>query len=396
MLSKEITYQNNVFFSNMMKLSIPDDKVIAEYIWIGGSGSDLRSKSKVLKAPIQSLKDIPEWNFDGSSTGQADGNNSEVWLRPVKYCKDPFRNGNNILVLCECLNANTMKPLQSNNRARAAAVFNNKIVDDEVPWFGIEQEYTLFESDGVTPLGYPFPEPQGPYYCSIGARRAFGRPIIECHYRACLYSGLTIAGINSEVMPGQWEFQIGPCVGIDCADQLWLARYLLIRIAEEFNVCVSFDPKPFKGDWNGAGAHTNYSTKSTRAIDGYKQVINFITKLSKNHKDHLAVYGENNGLRMTGKHETAHFDKFTYGVADRSSSVRIPRVTDMEKKGYFEDRRPAANCDPYLVTSIIALTTILDGNMKIADGCNNRGEKILDGDKNNSLNHNNDTYEKSF
>jgi len=338
-------------------------RIQCEYIWIGGSGSDLRSKTKTLKTRVLSLEDIPCWNYDGSSTGQAEGHDSEIWLKPVKYCRDPFRGGDNILCLCQCLNAATMKPIETNRRAPAMEVFEEKAVSEEETWYGIEQEYTLFDITGSTPLGWPnngFPAPQGPYYCSVGANVAHGRQVVEAHYKACLYAGLDISGVNAEVMAGQWEFQVGPCVGIDSGDQLWLARYLLNRVAEDFEIVVSYEPKPVKGDWNGAGAHTNYSTKSMRADGGYDAILAAIEKLGKKHEEHMNVYGLGNEMRLTGKHETAKFDVFKYGVADRGASIRIPRQTHKDKKGYLEDRRPAANCDPYDVTAMIAKTTLLE------------------------------------
>merc|ERR1712217_743367 len=174
------------------------------------------------------------------------------------------------------------------------------------------------------------------------------------------FAGIDISGTNAEVMPGQWEYQVGPSVGIDSGDQCWLARYILNRVAEDFGAVVSYEPKPIQGDWNGAGAHTNYSTKSMREKGGYKEIIKAIEKLGKAHKKHMAAYGKDNEDRLTGKHETAKYDVFKYGVADRGASIRIPRQTELDKKGYFEDRRPAANCDPYLVTGIIAKTTLLE------------------------------------
>jgi len=352
-------------------LQLPQgDKVQATYIWIGGSGEDIRSKTRTLASQVMSIKDIPSWNYDGSSTQQAPGNDSEVHLQPVRYWRDPFRRGNNVLVLCECWHPLSMKPIPSNSRAKARDIFEEEKVLAEKPWYGIEQEYTLFEADGVTPLGWPqfgFPGPQGPYYCGNGARRAYGRQLVEAHYRCCLYCGINISGINAEVMAGQWEYQIGPCEGLDSGDSLWLSRFLLERLAEYFQVVVSFHPKPIKGDWNGAGCHTNYSTLTMRNDNGYDAIIEAIEKLEKRHEEHIAVYGRDNDQRMTGHHETASIEKFSYGVADRGASVRIPNLAKIDGKGYFEDRRPASNMDPYIVTSMIADTTILwDGKEKLS------------------------------
>lgn len=336
-------------------------KIQAEYIWIGGTGTDLRCKTRTLDKPVTDVKDIPEWNFDGSSTCQAPGKDSEVYLKPVAFYPDPFRRGHNILVLCECVMPNEARdPIPTNSRRAAADVFKEKA--ELEPWFGIEQEYTLFEPDMVTPYGWPkngYPRPQGPFYCSVGTENAHGRRVVEAHYRACLYAGINISGVNAEVMPGQWEYQVGPCTGIDSGDQLWVSRYLLQRVCEDFGVVVSFDPKPMPGDWNGAGCHTNYSTKPMREEGGYDVLIEAITKLGKKHLEHIAAYGEGNNRRLTGAHETAPIEKFSYGVAHRGASVRIPRQAKLEKKGYFEDRRPASNMDPYVVTSKIYQTTCL-------------------------------------
>ncbi|CAN0164248.1 unnamed protein product, partial [Discosporangium mesarthrocarpum] len=264
----------------------------------------------------------PLWNFDGSSTGQAPGEDSEVILKPQAIFADPFRGGDNILVMCDCYKPD-MTPIDNNTRMDCAEKMEK--VKDLVPWFGIEQEYTLFGADGTTPFGWPksgYPGPQGPYYCTVGFENSFGRHIMEAHYKVCLYSSVTISGTNGEVMPGQWEYQVGPCVGISSGDELWMSRFLLYRVCELFGVVVSLDPKPIPGDWNGAGCHTNYSTEPMRKEGGYGAIIEAIEKLGEKHAEHIAAYGEGNERRLTGRHETASIDKFSYGVANRGASIR--------------------------------------------------------------------------
>lgn len=339
-------------------------KILAEYIWLDKNQFP-RSKTKVLNKKINIVNELPIWNFDGSSTEQATGDNSEILLKPVKIYPDPFRKNQHIFVLCECMNPD-MTPHETNTRHIANEIFENDIVKKEEPWYGIEQEYILFNYESKTPLGWPLnvnwlPKEQGNYYCSIGAENVFGRDIVEKHLQLCLYSNLNLSGINAEVMLGQWEYQVGPNTGIDSGDEIIISRYILIRLCENYRVKVSFEPKPVSGDWNGSGCHTNFSTKSMREKDdGFKYIINGIKKLEEKHDLHMKHYGDNNNLRMTGKHETASYDKFTYGVANRGASIRIPTETKKNKKGYFEDRRPASNIDPYVVTSLIAKTVLLD------------------------------------
>ena len=335
-------------------------KIKAEYIWMDGHKptEKLRSKTKILKEKINNIDDLPIWGFDGSSTMQATGQNSDCVLKPVKLISDPIRGGDNVIVLCEVFNADgTVHATNTRAKLREAA---EKYKEHE-PWFGIEQEYTLFQ--GIKPLGWPdngFPAPQGGYYCGVGADEVFGRPIVEAHLDACIRAGLEISGINAEVMPAQWEFQIGPLGALGAADQTWLARWLLYRIGEDFKVSATLHPKPVSGDWNGAGAHTNFSTKAMRADGGMKIIEEACKKLSKKHVEHIAVYGAHNEERMTGLHETCKIDEFRYGVSDRGASVRIPLVTAQEGKGYLEDRRPAANMDPYLVCAKLIETVCVE------------------------------------
>jgi len=161
------------------------------------------------------LGTLSEWNFDGSSTGQAPGDNSDVYLKPVAFYPCPFRLGDNILVMCETYMSDHKTPNAFNFRADAAKVMEKN--EAEGFWFGLEQEYTLLDAEGW-PYGWPkggFPGPQGPYYCGNGTGKVFCRDLIEAHYKACLYAGIRISGTNAEVMPAQWEFQVGPCPGID-------------------------------------------------------------------------------------------------------------------------------------------------------------------------------------
>jgi len=336
-------------------------RIKAEYIWMDGHKptSKLRSKTKVMDEPVKSLKDIPEWGFDGSSTMQAEGSNSDCALMPVHFTPDPIRGGDHILVMCEVNNADGT-PHVSNTRAhlrKIAEKFKN-----EDAWFGIEQEYTFFQ--GRNPLGWPqggYPAPQGPFYCGIGADEVFGRDIVEDHMEACMNAGIMISGINAEVMPGQWEFQVGPLGPLAVSDELWIARWILYRIGEEYGVNATLHPKPVKGDWNGAGAHTNFSTKSMREDGGIKVIENACEKLKKAHKRHIGIYGAHNEERLTGLHETCSIHEFRYGVSDRGASIRIPMATSQDGKGYLEDRRPAANMDPYQVCA--ALMSTACGNM---------------------------------
>lgn len=341
---------------------------LAEYIWVDGAKPTprLRSKARVVDIDVEEaqLSDFPEWGFDGSSTYQAPGNKSDLELRPVYFLLDPIRGGDNYLVLCEVYNPDGT-PHSTNSRALLREVLEQGGSKLE-PWGGFEQEYTLFRNG--RPLGFPEggePGEQGPYYCGVGTDRIFGRNIIEDHAQACIDAGINIYGINAEVMPGQWEYQVG-YRGFEgdendlltLCDQRLIANWLLERIAEEYGVEVNFTNKPQKGDWNGAGCHTNFSTNTMRSKEtGAKTIENALEALKGKHFEHISVYGANNNERLTGKHETCSYMQFRSGTSDRGASIRIPLSVAQKGYGYIEDRRPGANSDPYVVSARL-ITTI--------------------------------------
>ena len=328
-----------------------------EYIWLDGyePQQSIRSKTKVLDSSKFSgkLEECPVWAFDGSSTQQAPGGSSDCLLKPVYLCEDPGRK-NGYLVMCEVLSADG-KAHVSNGRA----TIND---DDDDFWFGFEQEYVLEDIETGLPLGFPavgFPAPQGQYYCSVGARNAFGREIVEEHLDICLDAGLNVEGINAEVMAGQWEYQIFAKGAKSAGDQIWVARFLLERVCEQYGVAVNLHCKPVRGDWNGSGMHANFSNTDLRESgkkEVYDEICNkFGTKeaVAKS----IEVYGPDNHLRLTGLHETQAIDKFSYGVSDRGASIRIPIITvENNWHGWLEDRRPNSAADPYKVAAFIINT----------------------------------------
>lgn len=338
---------------------------LLEYVWIDLNGN-LRSKIKVhpFNPSISNVNlfSFPTWNFDGSSTGQSlSGDVSDVIIRPVRLYENPLLNhSNSKIVLCECLNAD-MTPHETNHRA--ACVKTYKKFSNLECLFGIEQEYTILQRDGLPYKWLSMSDPglgdQGPYYCSVGGDRSFGREIADEHLLCCLQAGINICGTNAEVMASQWEFQIGTCDMLTVSDDLLVARFLLQKITEKHNCYVSFYPKLFE-EWNGSGGHTNFSTLKMRETNGMKYIIDACEKLSKTHVEHINVYGIDNDKRLIGKHETSNIHTFSWGKQSRNSSIRIPLQVCIDNCGYLEDRRPASNMDPYLVTEIMVRTICSD------------------------------------
>jgi glutamine synthetase len=329
-------------------------KLKLEYIWLDGYTpvAGLRGKTKIVDGDAESfaLEDCPMWGFDGSSTKQAEGKNSDCHLKPVALFKDSTKR-NAFIVMSEVLNPDGT-PHPSNSRAT--------VEDDPDTWFGFEQEYFLYQ-DG-RPLGFPetgYPDPQGEYYTGVGYRHIgdLARAIVDEHLDLCIDAGINHEGINAEVAKGQWEFQIFGKGSKTAADQVWVARYLLLRLCEKYGVDVEWHCKPIAGDWNGSGMHCNFSTKHMREVGGKEYFEKLMEAFNKYRDEHIAVYGPDNHLRLTGLHETQSIDKFNYGLADRGASVRVPHsfIND-DYKGYLEDRRPNSQGDPYQICSRIIRT----------------------------------------
>ncbi|OBZ86137.1 Glutamine synthetase [Choanephora cucurbitarum] len=314
------------------------DAIPIEYVFIDKEGN-LRSKAETLHKIPTSIKDIPPLILQDK-----DPDLLEEQYQPIAMYRDPFRPQQGRLVLCE-----------APTRQRCLEIMDHYAHLE--PWFGMEQEYVLFDPKTNKPWGWPQhgePEKQGTYYCGVGAGRVFGRDIMEAHYRACLFAGITLCGCNAEVTPSQLEYQVGPCLGVTIGDEMYMARYIMERIAEEFGAAVSLHPKPIPGDWNPTGCHINFSTNEMRSSpDGLLAIDQAVENMSSKHFEHIEVYGQDNELRLTGEYETGHISVFSCGVGNRGASIRIPRRVAVEGKGYMEDRRPAGNIDPYAATTII-------------------------------------------
>lgn len=355
-----------------------------EYIWLDGNKPQhLRSKTKIIKSKTHKvistmyqeykadITKVSKWNFDGSSTEQAETSKSELILVPVNVFMDPFKPEKGLLILCEVEYPNG-EAHPSNTRAKLRETVEK--FDDET-MYGLEQEYIIYDKQTRKPLGWPVDEydpmtgklvttfpnkPQGDYYCGVGGDNVKGRDFVEEHSYLCEYAGLEIGGINAEVMLGQWEYQIGPVYALDGSDQLWISRYILERLTERYNYYIVLHPKPYVGnDWNGSGMHINFSTKTMRQDLANKKelVIEACKKIGENIKEHIDVYGIDNHLRLTGANETSSINEFKYGIGDRTASIRIPSsITDKTTPGYLEDRRPASNADPYEMVEVMIRT----------------------------------------
>ena len=341
--------------------------VKVEYIWLDGYKPEpnLRSKVKTLHTNIESLifEEIPEWGFDGSSTKQAEGNFSDCILVPVRMYKHSIIKSliPTVYVICEVIDAKTGEPHESNKRS-SLPVFNDKL------WVGFEQEYFIRVGHKKPILGFHDKtnelgiDPQGKYYCGVGGH-VVGRDFVDEHLDYCLSLGIDITGTNAEVALGQWEFQVFSKGARKACDDLWMSRYILDKLSEKYGYKIELHPKPIEtGDWNGSGLHTNFSTEQMRNEGGFDLFENIFKVFEERADQHIKVYGSDNVKRLTGKHETQSIDKFSWGVSDRGASIRVPKSTAEEWKGYLEDRRPASNANPYEVIKEILTSLQLANN----------------------------------
>ena len=328
-------------------------KTKLEYIWLDGYSPEpnLRSKIKIVDLPMDfDIEHLPLWSFDGSSTKQADGNFSDCILRPVRlYHSFDISQYPTHYVLCEVMDPMTGNEHKSNMRAKIG-------LEDDSVWFGFEQEYVLRTKDGNI-AGFPkdgFPSPQGEYYCGVGTKNVSQREFVDMHLQLCLNAGLDITGVNAEVLLGQWEYQLFSKGAIKSSDDLWLSRYLLYKVAEYYELIIDLNPKPLRiGDWNGSGMHCNFSNERMRTEGSEEYFKSIFNAFESRHDVHIENYGSDNEYRLTGKHETQSMDKFSWGIADRGASIRVPLSTAASWNGYLEDRRPASNADPYRIVKVI-------------------------------------------
>ena len=363
-----------VMQSHFFSLPQASDQVQVTYVWNDGRTDRTKSKSRVLSHVPVTAADVPVWGFGMVIQDPVSGKPvaADHFLRPIRLYKDPFRGGSNRIVLCDTLDESGSAPASYNTRV-ALKEIADAVADSHEPWIGIEQEYVLMESGlgsdstGQRPLGWPvsgFPDRDSlyEYMHGVGGDVVIGREIHESAYRAALYAGVGVFGENSEAMPAQWEFQVGPSDPLKCADDIWMLRFILARTAESFRSSLCIEPRSVKGkDWPGTGTHTNISTRQMRdRKQGREALQQVLQKLQSKHSEHMLVYdregGKANANRLTGGIVNCRAEEFTTGIADRCASVRIPQQTANEGAGYIEDRRPAGNADPYRVIERILRT----------------------------------------
>jgi len=335
-------------------------KIRLEYVWLDGYQPEPNLRSKVKIVDYESIKNalaigvskLPMWNFDGSSTKQAETGDSDRLLKPVRmYMSTVFPvELHTVYILCEVLNPDGT-PHKTNTRS----LLND---EQEDLWLGFEQEYFIQRGFGEGILGHDrrFVEPQGKYYCGVGSN-VVGREFVEKHTDMCLEYGIDITGTNAEVALGQWEYQVFSKGKLKGGDDLWMSRYFLYKISEEYGYEITLHPKPLQqGEWNGSGLHTNFSTETMREGENYMTLWereeyfkSIFSSFESRHYENIKNYGSQNDLRLTGEYETQSIDKFSWGISDRGASIRVPQSTADKWTGYLEDRRPGSNADPYKI-----------------------------------------------
>ena len=355
-------------------------KVKLEYVWLDGYSPEPNLRSKVKIVDFDSVKDqlkegkVPMWNFDGSSTNQAETGDSDCLLKPVRvYTKKMFPLENStVYVLCEVLNSDGEQH-NSNWRSKIGEGFSDL-------WLGFEQEYFIREETNGNILGHKTSniKGQGEYYCGVG-HNVVGRDFVDEHTNMCLDYSIDITGTNAEVALGQWEYQVFSKGDLKGGDDLWMTRYFLYKNAEKYGYHIELHPKPLVyGEWNGSGLHTNFSTDMMRDNGGEDYFMALFNAFGSRHEAHIKAYGSDNNLRLTGKFETQSIDKFSWGVSDRGASIRVPKDTAKDWKGYVEDRRPGSNADPYkiikeIVTSLKTTEQIYEMKTMMSKDVNMKG-----------------------
>ena len=323
---------------------------ILEYIWLD-CNNNYRSKIKIVNETVTKLEQVPKWNYDGSSTGQATLEHSEVELVPLKIYKHKYDKSFPILVLCDTYNPKTN---EVSSYIKAKIVFDKYI--NEIPMFGLEQEFFMFDYRSNTILDCENGYESGKNYCGNGKQCSKTRHYLVGVLYLCLNLDIKLTGMNYEVAPGQAEFQV--CnIGIDACFDLLMLRFILIRVGESYNIKPNWEPKPLKEE-NGSGCHINFSTDKMRKTILEKNLLSIIKdmclKLKKTHDYFInEVYGNDNKKRLTGTCETSSYKEFTVKHGSRGASIRIPK-----NGNYFEDRRPGSNIDPYLACSELLKTCV--------------------------------------
>lgn len=322
--------------------------VVAEYVWVDSKGQT-RSKCKTVSAKPDTHDDCAIWSYNGGPCGQADPKSSDVYLVPRKVFDDPVRGAPHVLVVCESI-THSMEPAAGNFRAECAEVMEKYQGAD--PWFSMEQEYVCCDDQG-NPLGCK----ESDNYCGRGALNLPPkmRELMGDHYAMCLRAGIKVSGMNTEAGKGQGEFQVGPCKGINIGDHVIAARHTMHKAANKYRVAISFAPVN-EGVEHASGAHMNFSCRQTRGDGGLTVIEKVGRALGRRAKEAVTLFGEDNDKRLNGAGFTSDINSFRFAVADRTASVRIPRACGIVGKGWLEDRRPSANCDPYRVATHIMKT----------------------------------------